>query len=75
MFQLWETLNDLESQLTSDEPKENVDASELMFARQRQSREAIIAASDRLQKDARMLMEQLQRVSEVRANYNGPGLS
>lgn len=62
-MQLFGKLDELTNQLTSDEPKENVDASPAMLARQEQLRDAILSASGQMQKESRTLLEELGKVS------------
>lgn len=61
-MQLFGKLDELTNQLTSDEPKENVDASPAMLARQEQLRDAILSASGQMQKESRTLLEELGKV-------------
>ena len=61
-FQLFGKIGELESQLTSDEPKENVDASPALLARQDQLDAAIKSASAQLQSEAHGLLDQLKQV-------------
>ena len=62
-MQLFGKLDELTNQLTSDEPKENVDASPAMLARQEQLRDAILSASGQMQKESQTLLEELGKVS------------
>jgi len=61
-LQLFGKLDELINQLTSDEPKENVDASPAMLARQEQLRDAILSAAEQMQKESRTLLEELGKV-------------
>lgn len=61
-MQLFGKLDELINQLTSDEPKENVDASPAMLARQEQLRDAILSAAEQMQKESRTLLEELGKV-------------
>lgn len=61
-MQLFGKLDELINQLTSDEPKENVDASPAMLARQEQLRDAILSAAEQMQKESRTLLEELGQV-------------
>ncbi|XP_015760245.1 PREDICTED: uncharacterized protein LOC107339469 isoform X2 [Acropora digitifera] len=61
---LFGKLDELINQLTSDEPKENVDASPAMLARQEQLRDAILSAAEQMQKESRTLLEELGQVPE-----------
>ena len=56
-------MNNLEEQLTSEEPGENVDAVPSTVLNQQQRRESIISASAKVQKSGQVLMEELKRVS------------
>jgi len=58
-------LDELSNQLTSDEPKENVDASPTMLARQEQLQDAILSASGQMQKESQALLDELRKVSDV----------
>ena len=60
--QLFGKMNELETQLTSDEPKENVDASPTLLARQLQLKDAILSASLQLENEAHGLLDQLKKV-------------
>lgn len=60
--QLFGKLDELTNQLTSDEPKENVDASPTMLARQEQLQDAILSASSQMQKESQTLLDELRKV-------------
>lgn len=62
--QLFGKLDELTNQLTSDEPKENVDASPALLARQEQLQDAILSASEQMQKESQALLEELRKVSK-----------
>ena len=62
-LQLTKKMNNLEEQLTSEEPGENVDATSSTVLSQQQTREGIISASAKIQKLGQMLMSELKRVS------------
>ena len=62
--QLFGKLDELTNQLTSDEPKENVDASPALLARQEQLQDAILSASGQMQKESQALLEELRKVSK-----------
>jgi len=57
-------LEELSSQLTSDEPKENVDASPAMLARQEQLQDAILSASGQMQ-ESQALLDELRKVGDT----------
>ena len=63
--QLFGKLVELSNQLTSDEPKENVDASPAMLARQEQLQDAILSASGQMQKESQALLDELRKVSDM----------
>lgn len=63
--QLFSKLEELSSQLTSDEPKENVDASPAMLARQEQLQDAILSASGQMQKESQALLDELRKVGDI----------
>ena len=56
-------MNLLEEQLTSEEPRENVDATTSTILAQRQRRESIISGSAKIQKLGETLLNELKRVS------------
>ena len=56
-------MDELQAQLTSDEPRENVDASNTMMARQQQIRDSMISGSAKVQKEGQVLLDELRRVS------------
>jgi hypothetical protein len=56
-------IDNLEEQLTSEEPKENVDASPSTILQQQQRRESIISSSAKTQKLGQTLLDELKRVS------------
>ena len=56
-------MDNLEEQLTSEEPRENVDASTSTILQQQQRRESIISSSAKTQKLGRTLLDELKRVS------------
>ena len=58
-------MDNLEEQLTSEEPRENVDASTSTILQQQQRRESIISSSAKTQKLGRTLLDELKRVSLV----------
>ena len=64
--QLVSKVDELLAQLTSDEPRENVDASNVMMARQQQIRDSIISGSAKVQKEGQVLLDELRRVSWVK---------
>lgn len=55
----------LEEQLTSEEPKENVDATHTTVAQQQQKRESIISSSAKIQKLGKTLLDELKRVRRI----------
>ena len=54
-------MNNLE--LTSEEPRENVDVVSSTVLNQQQRRESIISASAKVQKSGQVLMDELKQVS------------
>lgn len=53
----------LEEQLTSEEPRENVDAAPSTILQQQQRRESVISGSAKIQKLGQTLLNELKRVS------------
>lgn len=62
--QLVSKMDNLEEQLTSEEPKENVNASPSTILQQQQRRESIISSSAKTQKMGQTLLDELKRVSQ-----------
>ena len=56
-------MDNLEEQLSSEEPRENVDASSSTILQQQQRRESIISSSAKTQKLGQTLLDELKRVS------------
>lgn len=68
--QLVVKLDNLEEQLTSEEPKENVDASPSTVAQQQQRRDSIISSSAKTQKLGLTLLDELKRVCFARSKFS-----
>ena len=61
-------MDNLEEQLTSEEPRENVNASPHTVLQQQQRRESIISSSAKTQKLGQAVLDELKRVSFGNAN-------